>query len=85
MLNTSFTREVVDGDVNNSTGDFVAFQVAVDDPEIPGPHTGPHFIVGGDMSGGCPFGMVPPDCVPGPKWAPNGKYHRTRFYSNDTV
>jgi len=25
-----------------------------------------------DMGGTCPWGLTPPECVPGPGWPPNG-------------
>lgn len=71
MLNTTFTREIVDSIVNSFTGDFINFQGTLEG--LSGPHPGPHFILGGDMGGLCPFGLAPPVCNPGPKWTPNGE------------
>ena len=71
IINTTFTQAAVDAAVDSYTGDYVNFQIHVEG--VPYPHPGPHFIMGGDMFGKCPFGMVPPACVSGPKWAPNGK------------
>lgn len=71
MVNTTFTKEVVDHAVSSFTEDFVSFQTYVE--SVSGPHSGVHFIVGGDMSGRCPFGLKPPNCIPGAKWAPSGE------------
>ena len=71
MVNTTFTAEVVNYTVSSFTGDYIGFQVHTE--SFNGPHPGPHEIVGGDLWGGCPFGLVPPECVGGPKWAPNGE------------
>ena len=71
LINTTFTQAVVDATVDSFTGDYVGLQTHLEG--VPYPHPGPHFIMGGEMTGGCPFGMVPPACVPGPKWAPNGE------------
>ena len=71
MMNTTFTKTVVDDTVDSYTGDYISFQAHLE--AVPYPHPGPHFIMGGDMFGTCPFGTVPPACVSGPKWAPNGK------------
>ena len=74
MLNTTFTKENVSSIVNSFTGDYIHFQSAVE--VTPGPHPGPHSILGGDMGGACPFGLTSPTCYPGPKWAPNGENNR---------
>jgi tyrosinase len=71
MLNTSFTSEVVNYTVSSFTGDYIKFQAFVESWN--GPHPGPHIIVGADLFGSCPFGLAPPQCVPGPKWSPNGE------------
>ena len=71
MMNTSFTKEVVDSIVNGSTGDYINFQQMVEN--FYGPHSPVHLIMGGDMGVTCPFGLGPPACYPGPKWAPNGE------------
>ena len=71
MLNNTFTSEVVNSVVNSFVGDYVKFQAGLEG--ISGPHPGPHLILGGEMAGACPFGLGPPGCVPGPKWAPNGE------------
>ena len=71
MVNTTFTSEVVNRTVSSSTGDYINFQASVEG--FSGPHPGPHVIVGGDLFGGCPFGLLPPVCDGGPKWAPNGE------------
>ena len=71
MVNTTYTSEVVNRVVNSSTGDYISFDTTVEG--INGPHPGPHFILGGEMAGACPFGSSPPECFPGPKWSPNGK------------
>ena len=70
MVNTTFTSGVVNYTVSSFTGEYAKFQAFVESWK--GPHPGPHIIVGGDLFGGCPFGLAPPACVPGPKWAPNG-------------
>ena len=71
MINTTFTKEVVDFQVNSFTGDYVGFQANMEG--INGPHVGPHVILGGDMSGLCPFGLTPPACYAGAKWTPSGE------------
>ena len=71
MLNATFTSKVVNYTVSSFTGDYIQFQAHVEGWS--GPHPGPHGIVGGDLFGGCPFGLVPPVCNGGPKWSPNGK------------
>ena len=70
MVNTTFTSDVVDSTVTSFTGEYIKFQATIESWK--GPHPGPHIIVGGDLFGGCPFGLAPPACNPGPKWAPNG-------------
>ncbi|KAF9785223.1 Di-copper centre-containing protein [Thelephora terrestris] len=69
MLNATFTSEVVNFTVSSFTGDYIQFQADVESWN--GPHPGPHGIVGGDLVGGCPFGLAPPVCYGGPKWSPN--------------
>ena len=71
MVNTTFTSDVVNNTVSSFTGDYISFQANVE--SFSGPHPGPHAIVGGDLFGGCPFGLTSPTCVGGPKWAPNGE------------
>jgi len=71
MINTTFTKEVVDFNVNSFTGDYIGFQTYLE--SISGPHPGPHIILGGDMSGLCPFGLAPPACYPGMRWSSNGE------------
>lgn len=71
MINTTFTSEVVDSVVNSNAGDYIKFQASLEG--LPGPHPGPHFILGGEMGGRCPFGGGPPECYIGPKWSPNGR------------
>ena len=73
MLNTTFTSEVVNSIVNSFRGDYVDFQATLEGVSRPGPHPGPHLILGGDMEGACPFGMGPPECFLGSKWSPNGE------------
>ena len=77
MVNATFTSEVVNLTVSSFTGDYIQFQAHVE--SFNGPHPGPHAIVGGDLFGGCPFGLAPPVCYGGPKWAPNGKWVRSRM------
>lgn len=69
MMNITFTIGVVDFVVNSATGDYIHFQANLEN--LPGPHAGPHLILGGDMGGTCPFGLGPPVCVVGMKWSPN--------------
>jgi len=69
VVNTTFTRAVVDNTVNSWTGDYIHFQEYLEG--FPGPHPGPHFILGGDLTGLCPFGLTPPACNAGPRWCPN--------------
>lgn len=69
MLNTTFTSAVVNKTVNSNGGDYISFQAMIEN--FGGPHPGPHFILGGDMGGTCPFGGGPPSCNPGPKWTSN--------------
>ena len=71
LVNTTFTSVVVNYTVSSFTGDYIAFQAFVE--SFSGPHPGPHGIVGGDLWGGCPFGLAPPVCYGGPKWSPNGE------------
>lgn len=70
-MNTTFTREVVDSIVNSFVGDYINFQQTLEN--FSGPHSGLHLIFGGDMGVTCPFGLGPPVCYAGPKWAPNGE------------
>jgi len=79
LINTSFTKENVDFTVNSFTGDFVGFHAYTE--SILGPHPGPHIILGGDMSGLCPFGMAPPQCYPGQRWSPNGECASSRLFA----
>jgi tyrosinase len=69
MANASLTKANVDFIVNSFTGDYVAFQTYVE--SLAGPHPGPHIILGGDLSGLCPFGLGQPDCYAGMTWSPN--------------
>ena len=71
MINTSFTQASVDYDLDSFTGDYIHFQAYLE--SVFGPHPGPHLILAGDMSGSCPFGLEPPACYIGPKWASNGR------------
>jgi len=71
MINTTFTKANVDFTTRSFTGDFVGFQTYLEN--IQGPHPGPHAILGGDMSGLCPFGLEPPACFSGMRWSPNGE------------
>lgn len=71
MMNTSFTREVLDSIVNSFVGDYINFQQTLEN--FSGPHSPVHLIFGGDMGVTCPFGLAAPVCYPGPKWAPNGE------------
>jgi len=80
MINTTFTKANVDFTTNSFTGDFVAFQNYLEN--ISGPHPGPHAILGGDMSGLCPFGLVPPACFPGMRWSPNGERGPSRPFAS---
>jgi len=68
-INDTFTSKVTNFVVSSSTGNFSSFQANLQG--FDGPHPGPHFILGGDMAGNCPFGLAPPICNPGPKWSPN--------------
>ena len=70
MVNTSFTKANVDFTVNSFTGDYINFQAYFE--AIAGPHPGPHIILGGDMSGLCPFGLTEPNCYVGMRWSSNG-------------
>ena len=71
MYNTTFTSEVVDNTLSSTPGNYPNFQARLEAP--PGPHPGPHFILGGDNAGTCPFGLGLSECVPGQKWSPNGE------------
>ena len=71
MMNTTFTTEVVNSLLTSFTGNYSGFQATLEN--YPGPHTGPHLSLGGDLVGLCPFGLKPPNCNPGMKWAPNGE------------
>ncbi|KAF9647450.1 Di-copper centre-containing protein [Thelephora ganbajun] len=79
MINTTFTKTVVDFTVNSFTGDYINFQTHLEN--IGRPHPGPHLILGGDNSGLCPFGLQPPACYTGMKWAPNDPM----FYLHHTM
>jgi len=68
-INVSFSAANVNYTVNSFTGDYIRFQTYFEAGF--GPHPGPHLILGGDMSGLCPFGSVPPSCYPGMKWSSN--------------
>lgn len=70
MINTTYTQDAVDVALDNYTGNYTGFQAYFEN--IFGPHPGPHIILGGDMSGTCPNGLQPPDCIGGQKWSPNG-------------
>jgi len=67
MVNTSFTASNVNFTISSFNGDFVSFQTYVE--SIAGPHPAVHIILGGDMSGLCPFGLSPPNCYSGQKWS----------------
>ena len=69
-----FTNGIVDFLVNSFTGDYINFQQALEN--LNGPHPAVHEIIGGDMAGKCPFGLEPPRCYFGPKWASNGEQKR---------
>lgn len=69
VISTTFTKKNVDFILGSFGGDYVAFQTYTEN--VGGPHPGPHFLLGGDMTGSCPFGLEPPECVTGMKWAPN--------------
>ena len=71
LINTTFTYEAVDALVNSHVGDYIHFHGALE--AVPFPHPGPHYILGGEMAGGCPFGLTAPTCIGGPKWSPNGE------------
>ena len=71
MVNTTFTKEVVNKTVNSWTGDYIKFQEYLEG--FPGPHPGPHLILGGDLTGLCPSGLGPPGCNNGPRWSVNGE------------
>ncbi|KAF8257960.1 Di-copper centre-containing protein [Lactarius quietus] len=45
--------------------DYKVFQKEIE----AGPHGAVHLTVGGDLAGSCPRNA--PNCIPGPKWAPN--------------
>ncbi|KAI0663578.1 Di-copper centre-containing protein [Cubamyces menziesii] len=66
--NESFTPEKVREMVDWTPGDFVGFQVSMEQPE--GPHASVHLIIGGDLAGQCPAGS-PPTCIPGPTFSAN--------------
>lgn len=83
MLNATFTSEVVNETVSSFTGDYIKFQAFME--SWSGPHPGPHGIVGGDLFGGCPFGLAPPVCNGGPKWSPNGKQDWSRPFVHADV
>jgi hypothetical protein len=76
LINTTFTYEAVDALVNLHVGDYIHFQGAFE--AVPFPHPGPHYILGGEMAGGCPFGLTAPTCIGGPKWSSNGELERSR-------
>lgn len=82
MYNTTFTSQVVNATLDSPAGDYPTFQTTLEN--FNGPHPGPHLILGGDMGGTCPFGTGPPECVPGPKWSPNGgqTYSQRRAFAN---
>jgi len=69
MPNTTMVPENVAFMVNGFDGDFIGFQAYFEG--LPGPHSGPHLMLAGDMGGLCPFGTGPPDCYFGTKWTPN--------------
>jgi tyrosinase len=79
LINTTFTKANVEYTINSFTGDYVSFQPYLEN--ISGPHPGPHLILAGDMGGSCPFGMVPPACVPGMKWSSNGEHACSGLFS----
>ncbi|KAF9647444.1 Di-copper centre-containing protein [Thelephora ganbajun] len=79
MINTTFTKANVDFTLNSFTGDYINFQAYLQG--VPGPHPGPHIILGGDMSGLCPFGLQPPACYHGTKWSSNDPM----FYLHHTM
>ncbi|KAF9780434.1 Di-copper centre-containing protein [Thelephora terrestris] len=69
MINSSLTKENVEYTVNSFEGNFIAMHAYTE--SLAGLHPGAHFILGGDMTGTCPNGAVPPACYGGPKWTPN--------------
>jgi len=69
MINASMTKRNYEYTVNNFTGNFIGFHSYTE--SLAGVHSGAHFILGGDMTGTCPNGAIPPDCYGGPKWTPN--------------
>jgi len=69
MINTTMTKENVDYMVNNFEGDFIGFQTYME--SISGVHPGIHLIISGDLSGFCPNGTGPPECIQGPTWSSN--------------
>ena len=71
MFNTTFTSKVVNNTLSSTPGNYSNFQATLEGPF--GPHPGPHFILGGENGGTCPFGLGAPECIPGPKWSPNGE------------
>jgi len=47
MLNTTFTKKVVDSILDSFSGDYIGFQGTVQ--TLSGPHPGPHRILGGGV------------------------------------
>jgi len=68
MINTTMTKQNVDGLIANYTGDYFGFQSYFESST--GAHIGGHLSLGGDMTGLCPKG-APAGCAYGPKWTPN--------------
>jgi len=64
-----FTQAGTDEMVKGYSGDFLGFHTYFEGPN--GSHGGIHQILGGDMTGTCPFGLGPPDCYRGAKWTAN--------------
>ena len=80
MINTTFTKANVDYNVGSFTGDFIGFQAYLE--SIAGAHPALHIILGGDMSGQCPFGLTPPACFgPGMTWSPNGECDSSEVFT----
>jgi len=71
-INNTYTTAAVNVALDNYTGNYTGFQSYFEN--IMGPHPGPHIILGGDMSGTCPDGLVAPACVGGQKWSPNDPF-----------
>jgi len=55
--------------VEGFVGDFQGFQALLEGQF--GPHIAIHHLLGGDMTGSCPQGLIPPNCYRGAKWSSN--------------